>query len=46
MDFGENIAVTVSTQGHAPSLAKKLKQKIQAEWAEDLTQIEREYNEK
>ncbi len=46
MDFGENIAVTVSTQGRAPSLAKKLKQKIQTEWAEDLTQIEREYNEK
>jgi precorrin-2 dehydrogenase/sirohydrochlorin ferrochelatase len=46
MDFGENIAVTVSTQGHAPSLAKKLKQKIQAEWAEGLTQLEREYNEK
>ena len=42
MDFGKNIAVTVSTQGRAPSLAKKLKQKIQAEWGEDLAQIERE----
>jgi precorrin-2 dehydrogenase/sirohydrochlorin ferrochelatase len=43
MDFGENIAVTVSTQGRAPSLAKKLKQKIQTEWAEDLEQVEREF---
>ena len=43
MDFGENIAVTVSTQGRSPSLAKKLKQKIQAEWGDDLAQIEREY---
>lgn len=44
MDFGENIAVTVSTQGRAPSLAKKLKQKIQTEWAEGLEQIEREFD--
>ena len=44
MDFGENIAVTVSTQGRAPSLAKKLKQKIQAEWAEGLEQIERDFS--
>ena len=43
MDFGENIAVTVSTQGRAPSLAKKLKQKIQSEWGEDLVKIEREF---
>ncbi|ACX76615.1 siroheme synthase [Fibrobacter succinogenes subsp. succinogenes S85] len=43
MDFGENIAVTVSTQGRAPSLAKKLKQKIQTEWAEDLAQIEKDF---
>ncbi len=43
MDFGENIAVTVSTQGHAPSLAKKLKQKIQSEWAEGLEQVERDF---
>ena len=43
MDFGENIAVTVSTQGRAPSLAKKLKQKIQTEWAEGLEQVEREF---
>ena len=43
MDFGENIAVTVSTQGRAPSLAKMLKQKIQAEWAEGLEQIERDF---
>ena len=43
MDFGENIAVTVSTQGRAPSLAKKLKQKIQAEWAEGLVQIEKDF---
>lgn len=44
MDFGENIAVTVSTQGRAPSLAKKLKQKIQTEWAEELSQIERNFD--
>jgi len=44
MDFGESIAVTVSTQGRAPSLAKKLKQKIQTEWGENLAQIEREFN--
>jgi precorrin-2 dehydrogenase/sirohydrochlorin ferrochelatase len=43
MDFGENIAVTVSTQGRAPSLAKKLKQKIQTELAEGLEQVEREF---
>ena len=43
MDFGENIAVTVSTQGRAPSLAKKLKQKIQTEWGDGLTQIEQEF---
>jgi precorrin-2 dehydrogenase/sirohydrochlorin ferrochelatase len=46
MDFGENIAVTVSTQGRAPSLAKKLKQKILAEWGEDLARIEQEYSTK
>ena len=44
MDFGENIAVTVSTQGRAPSLAKKLKQKIQTDWAEELSQIERNFD--
>ena len=43
MDFGKNIAVTVSTQGRAPSLAKKLKQKIQSEWAEGLEQVERDF---
>ena len=43
MDFGENIAVTVSTQGRAPSLAKKLKQKIQTEWAEGLEQVEHDF---
>jgi len=43
MDFGENIAVTVSTQGRAPSLAKKLKQKIQSEWAEGLEQVEHDF---
>ena len=43
MDFGENIAVTVSTQGRAPSLAKKLKQKIQAEWADGLEQVEHDF---
>lgn len=43
MDFGENIAVTVSTQGRAPSLAKKLKQKIQTDWAENLVQIEKAF---
>ena len=43
MDFGENIAVTVSTQGRAPSLAKKLKQKIQSEWAEGLERAERDF---
>ena len=46
MDFGENIAVTVSTQGRAPSLAKKLKQKILAEWGEELARIEQEYSAK
>ncbi len=44
MDFGENVAVTVSTQGRAPSLAKRLKQKIQAEWAAGLEQAEREFS--
>ena len=44
MDFGENIAVTVSTQGRAPSLAKKLKQKIQTEWAEGLEQVEKDFH--
>ena len=43
MDFGENIAVTVSTQGRTPSLAKKLKQKIRQEWAEGLEQTERDF---
>lgn len=43
MDFGKNIAVTVSTQGRAPSLAKKLKQKIQSEWAEGLEQVEQDF---
>lgn len=43
MDFGENIAVTVSTQGRAPSLAKKLKQKIQTDWAEGLEQVEKDF---
>ena len=43
MDFGENIAVTVSTQGRAPSLAKKLKQKIQTEWGEGLEQVEHDF---
>ena len=43
MNFGENIAVTVSTQGRAPSLAKKLKQKIQTEWGDGLAQIEQEF---
>ena len=43
MDFGENIAVTVSTQGRAPSLAKKLKQKIQTEWADGLKQAETDF---
>lgn len=45
MDFGQNIAVTVSTQGRAPSLAKKLKQKIQTEWADGLEQVEKEFYE-
>ena len=43
MDFGKNIAVTVSTQGRAPSLAKKLKQKIQKEWGEGLEQAEQDF---
>ena len=43
MDFGENIAVTVSTQGRAPSLAKKLKQKIQAEWGDNLADLEKQW---
>ena len=41
MDFGENIAVTVSTQGRAPALAKKLKQKIQNEWGDELADLEK-----
>ena len=41
MDFGENIAVTVSTQGRAPALAKKLKQKIQSEWGDELADLEK-----
>ena len=45
MDFGKHIAVTVSTQGQSPSLAKKLKRKIQAEWGSDLAQIESDFNE-
>jgi len=44
MDFGENIAVTVSTQGRAPSLAKKLKQKILAEWGKELEQVEKDFH--
>lgn len=43
MDFGEIIAVTVSTQGRTPALAKKLKQKIQKEWGEGLAQAEKEF---
>ncbi len=43
MDFGENITVTVSTGGRAPSLAKKLKQKIQADWGQDLEQLEKKF---
>ncbi|WP_290746723.1 NAD(P)-dependent oxidoreductase [Fibrobacter sp. UBA4309] len=43
MDFGENIAVTVSTQGRTPSLAKKLKQKILEDWGESLAQVERDF---
>ncbi|MCQ2104846.1 MAG: siroheme synthase [Fibrobacter sp.] len=43
MDFGENITVTVSTRGRAPSLAKKLKQKIQTDWGQDLEQIEKNF---
>lgn len=43
MDFGKNITVTVSTQGKSPSLAKKLKQKIQADWANDLEQLEQDF---
>jgi len=43
MDFGESITITVSTQGKAPSLAKKLKQKIQNDWSEELTKIEKEF---
>ena len=43
MDFGQNIAVTVTTQGRAPSLAKKLKQKIQTEWADGLEQVEKDF---
>lgn len=43
MDFGQNITVTVSTQGKSPSLAKKLKQKIQTDWANDLEQLEQDF---
>lgn len=43
MDFGKNITVTVSTQGRAPSLAKKLKQKILTDWGQDLEQLEKNF---
>lgn len=43
MDFGENIAVTVSTQGRTPALAKKLKQKIQTDWSQELVQLEKNF---
>lgn len=43
MDFGENIAVTVSTQGRTPVLAKKLKQKIQTDWSQELVQLEKNF---
>lgn len=43
MDFGENIAVTVSTQGRVPALAKKLKQKIQTGWGQELEQLEKNF---
>jgi len=43
MDFGKNITVTVSTQGKAPSLAKKLKKKIQTDWSAELTRMENDF---
>lgn len=46
MNFGENIAVTVSTQGYAPSLAKQLKHKIQTEWGESLEKMEQDFKSK
>ena len=44
MDFGEKIAVTVSTEGRAPALAKRLKQEIQERWKEPLERIERDFS--
>ena len=44
LDFGERIAVTVSTEGRAPALAKRLKQEIQERWKEPLERIEREFS--
>ncbi|SIO01191.1 NAD(P)-dependent oxidoreductase [Fibrobacter sp. UWB11] len=46
MNFGENIVVTVSTQGYAPSLAKQLKHKIQTEWREGLEKMEQNFKSK
>lgn len=43
MDFGQNITVTVSTQGKSPSLAKQLKQKILTEWGPGLEKVERDF---
>ncbi|MBP5188139.1 MAG: siroheme synthase [Fibrobacterales bacterium] len=44
LDFGEKIAVTVSTEGRAPALAKRLKREIQESWKEPLERIEREFS--
>ena len=44
MDFGEKIAVTVSTEGRAPALAKRLKQEIQERLKEPLERIERDFS--
>lgn len=43
MDFGENITVTVSTRGRAPSLAKKLKEKIATQWGDSLVEMEQSF---
>ena len=43
LDFGENVAVTVSTQGNSPSLAKAMKREIQDRMEEKLENMERNF---
>lgn len=41
---GKSISVTVSTQGRAPALSKKLKETIQSKWVNSLKDIENKYD--